>query len=418
MKALFIFLFLFFAISSISKAAVWPTTAQWSEEFENKYSEWIKNDVTPDFFSNPYIGQSENPYHGIATHCASAVYILRLIFSYENGLPFVIRNPHFNGQPGAQGLSKITNEMTTWDRLKENERLLAFIKFVKARVSTISLGADTYPVALSPQTLRPGAILVYYNDHARFIKDIEPNGVMQLYASTLPEAVRTFSLLHGIPDEKVLRRPHDGLRRWRWPQYIGPLLASPRIPGYSEEQYSIPQFKLDEYVRTKIATHPESYTPSEKVENLFENLCSSVHGRVRAVNEALRHKEELGGVCYTAKDFEDYSTQHRDRNLRVYFKNFEKAVAESLQTDLNNPQVKAVIAKYYRSCVFKFDPDKEYDENSNKRLDLSKLRDRSIDCKLSINPNMSLDARWGEAPEERSSCAVYQKAECDDLSGQ
>src|SRR5688572_27883898 len=77
MKALFLFILLYVVLASFSQAAVWRNTAQWSDEYEERYAQWIKEEVNPDFFSDPSRNGADNPYCGIATDCDGAVYAIR-----------------------------------------------------------------------------------------------------------------------------------------------------------------------------------------------------------------------------------------------------------------------------------------------------------------------------------------------------
>src|SRR3954470_22785610 len=108
----FISMLLFWVFTgSAAHGSVWETRAQWNAENEAAYSDWISN-VDENIFSS-----SKSPYQGIATDCAEAVYTLRIIFSFEHGLPFLI--------PVQNGI--LSNEMRRWDSISNNiSRLKAF----------------------------------------------------------------------------------------------------------------------------------------------------------------------------------------------------------------------------------------------------------------------------------------------------
>ena len=72
-----------------AQAAVWSENNSWDQTWEDRYSDWVKTSFNEDVFT-------QGSYKGIATDCADAVYAARLIFAFENQLPFVILDPTAN----------------------------------------------------------------------------------------------------------------------------------------------------------------------------------------------------------------------------------------------------------------------------------------------------------------------------------
>src|SRR5688572_30808120 len=108
MKKLFAFVVFFaafyLAFTNTAHAAVWETQAQWNDQYENLYGEWVQTRLKNDAFSNP-----KSPFYGIPTDCADLIYTARALFAFENKLPFKIRN----SRTTAGGF--ITNSETKWD---------------------------------------------------------------------------------------------------------------------------------------------------------------------------------------------------------------------------------------------------------------------------------------------------------------
>ena len=93
----------FLLLFSISlNASVWNSTNSWNNEWERKYRDWVKNDLTPEIFI-------DGRYKGISTDCADAVYTIRAIFSYENDLPFHFRNPNKYGERFSEKIHQFNN---------------------------------------------------------------------------------------------------------------------------------------------------------------------------------------------------------------------------------------------------------------------------------------------------------------------
>lgn len=146
MKALLIALIM--STGLMAQAAVWSSQNVWSQAQEDRYSLWVVENFKADIFSNP-----KNPWYGISTDCADAVYAARIIFAYENSLPVAFTN--------IENMKRsLTNSMTNWDRLPEKDRVRKFIQLVSDLTSTQTLGHDTVPVAIQREFVRPGAIFL------------------------------------------------------------------------------------------------------------------------------------------------------------------------------------------------------------------------------------------------------------------
>ena len=102
-------------------------------------------------------------YYKYSHDCADAVYAMRLIFSYEYKLPFVIHNP---SRPG----KLISNRKKRWDKLPQEKRVRKFLDYVADMTSTKSLSRDTYPIALDD--IKPGDIYAAPGVHSYQIVNI------------------------------------------------------------------------------------------------------------------------------------------------------------------------------------------------------------------------------------------------------
>lgn len=234
-KKLF-FTLLFIMNINYSSAEVWQTNQNWNEYWEREYSKWIENKIAKTIFK-----EKIGILSGIETDCADALYDLRILFSYENGLPFVVNAPHSL----IQKQNTFGNETTMFDSIKnEKQKVRAFISFINEEMGTDSLAKDTYPVKI--ESISPGTIyLVEWslfgktNHHSYFIKGFDRDNEPIYYSSDAPKKVRKFQADYKYPKFSFDRSPF-GFRKWRHPEII--LVPEEKIPtnyDYSREQYEL-----------------------------------------------------------------------------------------------------------------------------------------------------------------------------------
>ncbi len=297
----------------LAVADVWTSTSEWDASWENRYRQWVVANWKDDIFMNP----AKPIYYKYETDCADASYAMRLMFAYENKLPFVINNQQRPGQ-------LITNNMSTWNNLSsEGQRVRQFMNYVADMTSTKSLRQDTYPIALDD--IKAGDIYVAPGVHSYQIVEITETGIAEVMASTTPKTarfmLRTPSFPFYVPEDKALG---DGYRRFKQPQNIRKPASAQ--PGYSEEQFRLAADLEYDYVAftdvisKKLGRRPER--PDEKTTRLLLALCMYANDRSVYVYDALWHVQEIrkeGRQCMTAREYDDYSTPGRDKRLGMFF---------------------------------------------------------------------------------------------------
>jgi len=92
-------------------AAIWEATSEWTEEHERTYAEWVREEFDKDFFHQP----EETTIFGLALDCSDAIYAMRIMYAYENSLPFAINDPTGKRRT-------LSNEFTKWDGYRETRR--------------------------------------------------------------------------------------------------------------------------------------------------------------------------------------------------------------------------------------------------------------------------------------------------------
>ena len=295
-----------------ASAEVWPNENVWDDVWEGRYRDWVRTNWKDDIFMDP----SKPIYYEFENDCADAVYAMRLVFSFENRLPFVINNRDKAGKI-------ISNSMSTWDNLSPPQRVRQFMNYVADMTSSESLRNDTYPIALND--IKPGDIYVAPGVHSYQIVNVTDTGIAEVMASTTPKQarylLRTPSFPFYVPEDK---RFGDGYRRFKEPQNV--MKPANQQPGYSEEQFQVAAgVQLDyvaftDVISKKLGKRVES--PDEKTQRLLLALCMSANDRSVYVYDALWYLQKIrndGRHCMNAKEYNDHSTPGRDKRLHLFF---------------------------------------------------------------------------------------------------
>jgi hypothetical protein len=381
------------ALGSTAQAAVWNASHQWNKDWDEKYVQWVKANWDEHFFDRP-----GTPYTGLRLDCADAVYSMRIIFSYENGLPFAMKDP-------TGGKKLITNEMSRFDREPENKRIRSFLRFIYGVGSTHSLPNDTYPVAISRQTVRSGNIFLTNkkSHHSWTIKEILPTGIPHLIFSSRP-AKNTLLVRIGQPSMEFTfvgsldPATNAGFRGFRHPEDEGKPVWE--VPGYSEEQYHIPYNHWMSTVKSKLAEVAE--TPEALLTRTLKSACDSGQERVTAINEGLQALAKLDkSGCFNAEEYDNFSTPSRDLRLKNAFEDLRDAyqsirnnrdaftqlpgdLVQNVEDALN---IRRSGSEQSRFCALQIAP--------NQYMSLGELAARSLNGRLSSNPHDSFEHRWG-----------------------
>lgn len=397
-----------------ASAAVWVDTQKWSNEWEEKYSAWVEAEFSSRYFM-------DGPYGKIATDCADAVYAARIIFSYENKLPFVIKNPYGQGY--------YTNKMSNFDAKKEGkERVRSFLFNIFEQTSTKSLPNDTYPVAINRANVRAGTVWLRPSreeefslarifggkdqrpGHTDLVKSVSREGVVTLIGSTVPSAVRELKEVtdfYILPEIKV----QTGLRNWKWPEHYN--MKESQLPGYGLDQYEMGA-QVNNYgeggpqqgsktvqgwsqaLKEKLALSTES--KGAYLTRLAKNFCVLVKERVSIVATGENLRSRLGGSCMSYSQWDNYSTPGRDQ---MVVKSLKKLIAETnLFPFLSRSSVEKT-RRYLETCgTLEIMP--------GRTVDYTELAIRYSEDMISSDPNHPIEARWGEMQKPRSTCTYKE----------
>ncbi|WP_020560334.1 hypothetical protein [Thiofilum flexile] len=382
-------------LSHSANAAVWDTVNQWDDTWEERYRAWVKTNLKDDIFMNP----AKPIYYKFENDCADAVYAMRLMFSYENNLPFVVNNQQSPGK-------LISNDMKTWDNLPPPVRVRKFMDYVADMTSTKSLRQDTYPIALAE--IRPGDLYVAPGVHSYQIVNVTDPGIAEVQASTTPKSarylLRTPSFPFYVPEDKNFA---DGYRRFKQPQNIR--LSQSQQPGFSTEQFQLARDLNFDYVAftdvisRKLGKRAEK--PDEKTLRLLLALCMYANDRSVYVYDALWYLQKVrreGRQCLTAREYDDHSTPGRDKRLTMFFDSVRHHLDRIGRFDPHSVPARWAKAVFSRDkppksemdllnkfCMVQMTLGEEY------YMTLRDLRKNVEDKLLVSDPHAPLEYRWG-----------------------
>lgn len=393
--------------ASLSQAAVWQETQNWTPEWEQKYSTWIQYNFNEDI----YIAGN---YKGIPTDCADAVYLARIIFSYENKLPFIIKD-------STGGSGYISNQMSRWDGTADSlQRVRKFMLYVGDVTSTKTLPNDTYPVAIDRENVRPGTIWsrprITKNNiirrvvgagvkedpgHAEIVKEVTLTGVINLIGSTVPKDIRKLNSTSSLVFMPI--ETSTGFRNWKQPAYYS--IPESSIPGFSLEQFNdlgkkgMGRRKLDTWVsdvQGRLAIHQE--TKGDKIARQVSNICNLVNARVDITQKSELYRQKINGRCMNAEEYDAYSTPSRDKRIKT-------TVKQLIGVDGGSGMTAASKAKNLQPALSAC-PDIEIAPGY--KIALYDFVIALLKNDVSSNPNDTYESRWGLGPAESNNCRKYE----------
>jgi len=332
---------------------------------------------------------------------------MRAIFSFENGLPFAVKDP-------SGGRKLITNEMSRYDHVPEGaKRLKRFFTFLYGILGTRSLANDTYPVAITREAVRSGALILEKEKrHSFTIKKIMPQGTPLLYYSTRKNrgkllVRRTFPNIHWLFPNGV-KQP-SGIRDFRWPADINKPVW--QVPGFSLEQYEIPKAVWIATVQERLAIASE--TLEQKAERIIADICQLTHTRIELVTDAIALNKSLGNKCMNFENYDGYSTPSRDGQIKASFSDLIK-IHMKFHRNSTNGEIPLQLARIFANS--EAEEPREAPSvcpityKAETTISLGEFRRRLWGEKVSNNPHDPIKYRWGEEKGSSSKarrCPVY-----------
>ena len=400
-----------------AKAAIWEAQNEWTEAHEQAYSTWVRERFDKDFFHKP----EHTTVFGLALDCSDAIYAMRIIYAFENKLPFAINDPtgkrrtlsnEFSKWDGYRETRRHENDDGSWSSYKgpeytEEDKVRAFIEYVSDVTSTLNLVNDTYPVALDD--IQAGDMFLLPRNHAYIVKKVEPTGAMTTLSHSSPRAWRIMAEINDFPAEAPEdSKKRDGYRRFK---PIDQLRTAPaKVPGASEEQWEVAARLGGSREAFALATQDALASIKEpmpqKVSRLFASLCDYAVQRVDIVNHGLNYLARMGDnngrQCMSIGEYGEYSTPGRDKKLEAQFRILDAMRSNPEWNNADFPEKRVVEAIFASEntmteqevgsfCAVPFDI------RGGRNMTLRELYRGLAAGRLVSDPHAPLDYRWGIA---------------------
>jgi hypothetical protein len=351
----------------------WKLERAWDKDTEDLYSAWIEklfdvkeseplsvpalHELTRDparnfLFDHLGLGEDEAAPKGLRLDpdCADLPYTLRAYFAFKMGLPFAFSSCTRGTRENAPRCLKRASSLDKIDDAPR-ERVRRMDRFVRVRLAdTVHSGTgrtkadddftDYYPIALSRETLRPGAIFA------------DPYGHILVVARRVPQTADRAGALFAIdgqPDGTVAKKRFwqgnflfstaepsmgsPGFKRFRPVVVMGDDLVTldnaqiTADPAYGD--FSMAQATMDErafYDAMDDLLSPQPLDPERAMAEAVRALHEQAEARVTSVENGEKHFREGGGriempdgaaIFETTGDWEDFSTPSRDLRLLI-----------------------------------------------------------------------------------------------------
>jgi hypothetical protein len=477
-----------------TSGSVWPLRNSWNRATENLYSAWIQklfeapladapswpalHEVLRDRSRNvlhDYLGLREDEV-GLVLRpdCADLPYFLRAYFAFKMGLPFGYSkcSRGGGGQPPHCGswASNLTSGASSQDSqpaapaatdpatasaappaapqppkpLGLTQSFGQYMRVVadavhsgSARTAANDNNGDYYPVALTQDELRPGAVYA------------DPYGHVLMLVQRVPQtdgAAGVFLAVDGQPDGTVARK-----RFWRGNFLFAqnPALGGPgfkrfrpivreangtlrrqnneeimKNPDYAD--FSLDQSKLgveDFYDRMDDVMSPAPLDPLRAMQEAITSLEEQVKTRVTSVENGRKYQNSGHGeatmptgptIFETNGAWEDFATPSRDLRLLIAMdvvRGFPDRVARlpqryAMPRGKSVADVKAELERVLASEIATRKFSYLRTDGSPWTLSLKDVMERAPDLEMAYNVNDCVEMRWG-APsnsDEASTC--------------
>lgn len=318
-------------VTEKSQRVLWRVKEEWSDAWEQKFADWVHQEVTESFFVD----------HNISVDCADVAFVVRWIFARVHALPAA------NRLAGGRVLFTQDSMKSEWGNLPtdpdwhKDKLFLRALKYLASHAYTHSLYDDSYPIAIQPYSLTPGVhhlSLGGRSGHTLIVTDTQPLNPMKvpivMMASTVPAEARML-----IRSGYSYQRPavkEGGFMRMRWPVRSSQgwkLKSAQQMPHYSMEQY-------DEKVFPNSSPHPlhvyrrinPHFDPLVLIQSLAQEVQQALKIRQQVVEDGYKHCQSHDCTEGSA-GYEDWSTPSRDRQLEQLLNLLESTYNELSSLD-------------------------------------------------------------------------------------
>jgi hypothetical protein len=450
--------------------SVWNTKNGWDSKAEALYSAWINalfqdsnesaswkalNEATENKENNflyNHFSLGEDDASGknkvlMEPDCADNPFYLRAYFSWKMGLPFGYHECDRGYLGKAPGTGRwVTNE-TNISRSNPTQKFNAFARMVMngvhsgtARTAFKNENSDYYPIPLTREALRPGAVFADPYGHTlilvRTIPQTSDSPGVLLAVDAQPDktvAIKRFwkgNFLFNTNEKEVIGEP--GFKAFR-PIVLKDgnlhLLKSDEINAnsglipFSLQQKGMESGKF--YHTMERVINPKPMDPEMAMLDLINALNEQLNVRVNSVSNGEEYMKShpgtvvpmpggTNGVFQAGGQWEDFSTPNRDLRLLIAMdavQDFPNKIVRSPDDYklpmLQSPEhVKKNLEEILEKKTNELSITYTRSNGSKQRLTIAEILKRKEAFEMAYNPNDGAEIRWGapENSDERSTC--------------
>lgn len=372
-------------VASKKNGDLWTASNQWSEEWEKKYADWLKEEITEDFYMK----------YSISTDCADALIGYRWIFARIYSLP--VANTvsstgslfgHFSMRKKWEGLA--SSRAGAW---YEDQLFLQALNYVMDMTSTRTvMNTDGFPVSITKKGLQAGSFIVSQTNGSGHMRTItqnyydDPSSLpIFTYSSTAPREVRPLYKEAFIDQAWPIRKTRE-IMAFRWPvvsRNSWTLKAKESDPRYSQEQFDASlQGKYYSFVQFVLSrVHPD-YDPNSLVTTGVTDIVNYTNIRIKIVRDGYAYCRNHDCRQGT-QAWEDWSTPNRDAKYLLKYNEIEDLVRTF------DPMYPGLYTNWKDSL------DSTIVDVEGYPLTLTKLRSLFERKLISSNPSDPILKRWG-----------------------
>lgn len=362
---------------------LWVAKYAWTDEWEQKYADWLQQEITADFYIK----------YNFPTDCADALIGFRWIFARIYSLPVANTVSDTGSIFGHFSMRRQWESLPTSYNWYDDRLFLAALNYVMDMTSTRTIMAtDGFHVAVTKKGMQAGTFIVSQTNGSGHIRTITENyfedpGLMPLFthSSTAPREVRGLYREAFVDQAWPIRGTRE-IMAFRWPivsrsSWI--LTEKTRDPRYSLEQFSTSlQGQYYSFIQFVLSRVKPNFDPYGLVATGILDLANYTTIRIKIVRDGYEYCRNHD-CRYGTQAYEDWSTPNRDSKYLTKFTEMEDLVKAF---DPANPGLYTSWINSLNSTIMDI-------EGTN--LSLAELRSLLENKKMSFHPSDSILKRWG-----------------------
>lgn len=366
---------------------IWTSKNKWNKDWEDKFGQWIENEVDVDFFKR----------YNIATDCADAVVGLRWIFARLNSLPVANSVNNSTSLFGNFTVRKSWKNLSTATNWYDDELFKTALEYVMDMSTTRTLTLDGYPVSLDKNGLKAGVFIVTQSvggGHVSMINSAnwedDTKAPLVIMASTLPRKIR--SLKEEIyMEEDWPEKGYKDILAFKWPEIKNGewQLVTPLDGAYSLAQYDR-SLKLSQpnFIKYLLENVKGNFNPHSLIQKMMEDLYDYVELRVDLVKASFEYCSK-NDCSENSTGYHYWSTFNRDSKIISKFNLIDSMVNQYSKLD------EGLVRSWSRFLSERFLVIE------NVEVNFYTLQGVFTKNEYSSNPNDSELKRWGLNFEEK-----------------